>query len=139
MIIRNNRSGFTLIEIIITLVFVSILATMMYTYFSGISITKSATPIIFLKTTLKLKAVMDNIHEDYLVNCPQASDLPGLQTRIGSEDATMSNYYGHYTVVDNHFVDPDDFSAPLPSSEKNILKVTIRGDGGEILTMLFAR
>ena len=58
--INYSKSGFTLIEVIITLIIASILGTILYTYF-GTSLTQSSTPIIRLEKTLALQQVMENI------------------------------------------------------------------------------
>jgi len=61
---NNLESGFTLIEIIITLVVVAIVAAMMATYF-GKSITQSSFPIQRLKAVADLNQVMGKITASY--------------------------------------------------------------------------
>ncbi len=64
---RSQRtSGFTLIEVIATLVIVSVLGTVVYVYF-GKGFLESVTPVTRLKTTASLHRVMENITADYNV------------------------------------------------------------------------
>jgi prepilin-type N-terminal cleavage/methylation domain-containing protein len=63
---RKNdlESGFTLIEVIITIVIIAVVAAMMTAYF-GTGITQSSLPIFRLKASAKLNAVMENIAIQY--------------------------------------------------------------------------
>lgn len=61
---NNLEYGFTLIEIIITLVVIGIVAAMMAAYF-GTSITQSSAPVSRLKAVEKLNAIMEKITADY--------------------------------------------------------------------------
>ena len=58
--------GFTLIEMIVTLVIVAVLGAMIYTYF-GKGFTESVTPVNRLKQSTALHRVMQNITADYNV------------------------------------------------------------------------
>ncbi|MCX6224405.1 MAG: prepilin-type N-terminal cleavage/methylation domain-containing protein [Bacteroidia bacterium] len=62
--IKNNQTGFTLIEFIVTLVIAAITAAMVYT-FMGSMVTKSSEPITRLKNASTLHLVMENIIADY--------------------------------------------------------------------------
>lgn len=62
----HKPSGFTLIEVIATLVIVSVLATFAYVYF-GKGFLESITPLTRLKQTAALHRVMENITADYNV------------------------------------------------------------------------
>lgn len=62
----RKPSGFTLIEVIATLVIVSVLATFAYVYF-GKGFLESVTPVTRLKTAASLLRVMENITADYNV------------------------------------------------------------------------
>lgn len=61
---RVYQSGFTLIEIIITVVFIAILGAMVLTFLSK-SLVDSSEPIKRLRQTSDLNAVMANIMADY--------------------------------------------------------------------------
>ena len=62
--INKYRSGFTLIEFIITLVIAAIGAAMLYTFF-GNALTQSSIPIARLQQATNLQRVMENIVADY--------------------------------------------------------------------------
>ncbi|MFA4915109.1 MAG: type II secretion system protein [Syntrophales bacterium] len=59
-----RQSGFTLIEIIITVFFVAIFSAMMITFLSS-SLVKSSDPIKWLRSSSNLNRVMANITADY--------------------------------------------------------------------------
>lgn len=140
---KRNDKGFTLIESIIVIVVAAIMAAMMFAY-SNTSLTQSAQPLNQAKKAMVLQKVMENIFTDY--NLTYKSDLTGIQTAIGggvaggNEGSTQNNSYGQYTIVANHFIKfagntetPIDTDAGDP---QNILKVTIKGDTGETLSIL---
>ena len=62
---EQTPEGFTLLEIILTLIVASIMGTMVYAYF-GTAFTYSSTPIARLNATLELQRAMENITEDYV-------------------------------------------------------------------------
>ena len=59
----RRQNGFTLIEIIIALVFISILAVMMVSF--GGNITQSVNPVITLSRSADLQRGMDNLTREY--------------------------------------------------------------------------
>ncbi|MCE5210227.1 MAG: type II secretion system GspH family protein [Deltaproteobacteria bacterium] len=61
---NNSASGFSLIEVIVAFVLVSIVAVMLFTFF-GTSITQSSIPIFRLNATGKLNAIMERITAEY--------------------------------------------------------------------------
>ncbi|MCX5831477.1 MAG: prepilin-type N-terminal cleavage/methylation domain-containing protein [Deltaproteobacteria bacterium] len=61
---NNSKSGFTLIEVIITLVVVAVIAAMMTAYF-GKGITQSSIPIFRLTAAGKLNDIMEKITAEY--------------------------------------------------------------------------
>jgi len=60
----NSRSGFTLIEVIVTFVIVAVMAAMLTSFFDT-SLTQSGAPITRLKEASNLQLVMENIVSDY--------------------------------------------------------------------------
>jgi prepilin-type N-terminal cleavage/methylation domain-containing protein len=61
---KRIQSGFTLIELIVTVLMVAIFGSMIIVFF-GSSITKSSDPITRLKKTSDLHKIMENITADY--------------------------------------------------------------------------
>jgi len=126
---KNCNDGFTLIEVIVTLVLVSIFGTMLFSYF-GSSITRSSEPITHLKQAYALKQVVENMTAYYL----STMDLDALQAAIGE-----SNDFGTYTVVNNDFIDFDAkgriIECPCPAD--NRLRVTVKDGSGITISVLF--
>ena len=89
---RSQRaSGFTLIEVIATLVIVSVLGTVAYVYF-GKSFLESVTPVTRLKHTAALHRVMENITADYNVFPKWRSG-----TNYAKDAPVIPTYFnGHY-------------------------------------------
>ena len=94
--LRHKRSGFTLIEIIITMMIVSVLGTMIYTYFLK-AFSESVTPITRLRDSAALHKVMANITADY-------NRYP--RWRSGTTYSTSmvtyvipTNFNGHYYIL----------------------------------------
>jgi len=87
--VRPRPSGFSLIEIIITLVVLAIAGTMLAT-FMGPGITRSTDPLRALQNDAELQAVMENMIAD-----AQTQTLDVLQGRITAKN------YGSYTIERN--------------------------------------
>lgn len=133
---KNAQKGFTLIEIIVTLVVAAILGSALFQYM-GTALIQSSIPIKRLKQTMDLKRVMENITGDYL-NPPL--DLNALKNGIGVEGTTQNNSYGQYIVEKNRFIKFEaDAETPLETGDPmDLLKVTIKSGLGEKLTVLFS-
>jgi prepilin-type N-terminal cleavage/methylation domain-containing protein len=129
---ENKQGGFTLIEIILTLVIAAVVAAGLVQYF-GTSLWQSSIPIERLRQALELQEVMENITADYREN--YTSNLTGLQTNIGDNDYSPPSY----TVVENEtgFIVFDDDNVAVGTDTSTLLKVTIKNDSG-ILTTLFS-
>ena len=88
---NQRASGFTLIEVIATLVIVSVLGTVAYVYF-GKSFLESVTPVTRLKHTAALHRVMENITADYNVFPKWRSG-----TNYAKDAPVIPTYFnGHY-------------------------------------------
>jgi prepilin-type N-terminal cleavage/methylation domain-containing protein len=132
-----NKRGFTLIEIIITLVVFAILATMLVSYL-GSSVTGSAQPLVILQNDMSLQGVMENIRADMTAN----NSLASLKTAVGAD--SQDNSYGVYTVVYNDYIKFDagyNEQPDSPGSPGNdgidVLKISIKDTSGLILTDFF--
>lgn len=128
----KTKNGFTLIEIIITLVIASILGVVIFQYL-GSALTRSSDPIFRLKKALSLQQVAENIHADYKKNF--STNMVGLKAKI--ENPSTSGY-GNYAVVTSKYIKFSNFQEidePDPNI-KTMLKVTIKNDQNETLTML---
>lgn len=129
--INTAISGFSLIEVIITIVVVAIVGTMLFTYF-GTSITRSSDPIFRLNAATRLNAVLERISADYDHSISPGGSLTSFQNDIGAENSDQDNGYGRYRVIHNRFITFDTTVVPAAEinftgnpSEAEYLKVTI--------------
>lgn len=135
----ENEKGFTLIEVIVSLIVAAILGTIL-AVFMGARVTASANPVILARNGNYLNSIMENMGSDYKYqmstaaksSLTPATGLGNFITNVGAEGSTKSNYSpdtaNQYTVVENHRIS---FSATSPYTEVadssgKILKVTIR-------------
>ena len=97
----NSQSGFTLIEVIVTLVTASVLGAMMYSYASS-SFSQSSLPIARLKDSFELHAVMENIISDYENHLESTAQWEAGHAYVAGDivtpTPTMKNGY-HYVCV----------------------------------------
>lgn len=131
----GRAKGFTLLEVIVTLVVAAILGTMLVS-FMGSNVIRSANPVIRVNNEYSLGQIMENITADYkkLV----ATDLTPLATIKSSIGApgTVTNSYGSYNVIYNDYVTVTCVGSSCTASAgaSNILKVTI-ADTGNVQTL----
>lgn len=134
-----RSQGFTLIEIIVTIIIGAILGALIVP-FLGKALTASSVPIHRLSSAVELKSVIENITEDYEQD---ASNLKDLKKAIGKKGDTESNNYGQYKVIYNEYVELvsyNDEEAKDKDDPKDLLKVTIESlDTGESITTLFRK
>jgi len=130
------QNGFSLIEVIITLTVLAVLGVIVFQYL-GSPLTASSDPFSLLDKSLTLERVGENISADYRHNF--TGSLAGLKTKIGEEGAEKTNAYGSYTVVANRYVTfINNVESDTPPDQKT-LKVTIKNDQNETLTMVFVQ
>lgn len=137
----DRKNGFTLIEVIATIVIAGVVWAMTFSFF-GKSFVESPKTVSNLNKALGLQAVMENITQDYTRNYAGSDTaLSSLKTKIGSENTTYSNTYGSYKLIYNRFIKFNSTggteSSMMPGT--NLLKVTVQQtDTGEKLTALFS-
>ena len=125
--LTGKSSGFTLLEVIITLTVGALLMAVILPYL-GTSVTKSSEPLTNLRNTLLIYQTMENMTADYRsMQADNSLDLVALQNDIGSEGTDRNNDYGDYHVQENRFIlfDGADQEAAAGGTQ-HILKVTIR-------------
>lgn len=137
----RRQNGFTLIEIIIALVCISILAVMMVSF--GGNITQSVSPVITLSRSADLQRNMDNVTRAYYNLAPP---LPITHASLVTFRANLSNYIDAAGVAAGVDVDAgrtkfiefsgnvevDDTSANAPN-----LKVTLVNSEGQSVSTIF--
>ena len=129
----HHSSGFTLLEVVLTIVIAAFLGIMLNSFF-GKAITGSPTPVNNLREAFNAQGIMEKITSDYLAT--YTTNLAGLSGRVGS-GAQNNAHYGAYTVVANQFITWTNYDETASGSATKCLKVTIRDNVGETLTQIF--
>lgn len=124
------RSGFTLIEVIATLVLSAILIAMLLPLI-GSSLQGGTRSLLSMPRTLSLRTELDEVWQLYRTTYP--NDLPGLSAAITARSSPS------YSVLYHGWVDFDANGKefiPDPGTEK-VLRVTLGNSEGERLTAYF--
>ncbi len=134
-LLQNNK-GFSLIEIIVTIIVASVAFTMIFKYF-GSFITDSSAPIRRLNSAMELKQTAELIRENY--HQDTSADLNSLKNNL----STNPSLYGqNFTVEYNQFIkfiNQNDTPISVGDPE-NLLKIKIRHDKtNEAITLLLVR
>jgi prepilin-type N-terminal cleavage/methylation domain-containing protein len=136
-------SGFTLVEVIITLLVAVILGSIMMQYL-GSAVTRSSTPMKRLAAETALRTTVDNIIGAFRQAAPSDSGTwSDFQTAIGTAGTEQNNAYGEYRVLFNDFIQFDaagnEATDVYGTAPENILKVIIAGASDDSLTFLLIR
>ena len=138
----RNQRGFTLLEIIVTIIISAVLATILAEVMSGQTL-RSYQPVQAIEENLSLRAVMDNILSDYRSlrpNDPLVLDT--LSDRIINGDYFNGDFTNGLSFDTNTgCIEFNADNEETPGAEPcNILKVTITVTGTQhSLTTLFTR
>lgn len=139
----RNHKGFTILEIIITIVVAAILGTVLVQVMST-SLTRSAVPITLLQNTFSLSQIIEEMTADYeelYDENVKEYDISTLKTYIenGNVD-TNTPYYGPYSLDDIGYIEFDEnYNETADTSGDNrILKVTVKSNN-QPLTVLFTK
>jgi prepilin-type N-terminal cleavage/methylation domain-containing protein len=145
----NGRGGFTLIEIIVTIVIAAIMGVF-FVQFVGTNIIHSADPVLRVQNLSGATHIMEYMTKDYKwLASTQSNFLATFKDYVayGNGDTgrypgkpTGFPYYGQYDIVYNDYVifDGTRMEQPAGPTEQNILKVSIRR-GDQTVTSLFTR
>ncbi len=134
-----QNTGFTLLEVIVTLVVGAILAALIVPYMSTL-LTQSSESTQNMQTTMSVNQVIENMTAYYLAQQAAGTlNLNTLQTSIGPV-GNQNNNYGEYNVVTNSFVTFPAGGGAETLGGTSTLKVTITGiNGGPFFTTLFTQ
>lgn len=128
-----SQQGFTLIEVIITLVVLGILAAMLVTAM-GTSVSNSNQPVTRLQRTMALHQTMENIRAYFA----SSDDIALVKYAVGT--GQQSNSFGDYEVLENGFITFSSYNEAPGVVGDGILKVSIRDQAsGLTLTELFVQ
>lgn len=136
----RDQKGFTLVEVIITILVASILG-LIFIQFMGTSMTGSVEPVIRVQDAFTIEQVMEKMTADYKkLRVESSTPLATLQLRVSSGN------YGSYSVKHNDYIlfndgDGDGIYDEVHddgSGGNKILKVAV-SIGDERLTSLFTK
>lgn len=128
--IKDGR-GFTLIEIIVSLIVASILGVMLVT-FMGSSVVQSGNPVLLAQNGAYLNQIMENMSADYkFLMATSPTPMTTFIAHIGAEGTSQTRYAdadNPYTVIHNRRIS---FPSGSPATEQadnagKILKVTLQ-------------
>ena len=128
--LRRGRKGFTLIEVIATLVLSSVLAALMLPLINA-GIQGNQRPLLRMPATYSLRTNMDNLWQVYRSTYP--TNLSGLATAISSADPPLA-YSVQATWVDFTAAGVEFLAA---EGDEDVLRVTLANAQGEQLTTYF--
>jgi prepilin-type N-terminal cleavage/methylation domain-containing protein len=137
---HKSARGFTLIEVIVTLVVAAILGTILVVYM-GTGITKSGIPIIWVQQEFGVYRAMERITAVYQNDLKTTPfNLTTFKAKIDTA-GEVNTICGSSTCIDNVTV----VNTAFPSAggtetgtDTNIIKVTL-GKGDQSLTALFTQ
>jgi prepilin-type N-terminal cleavage/methylation domain-containing protein len=128
-LIGGRAKGFTLLEVIVTLVVAAILGTILVAFMNS-NLVRSADPVVNVGRAYNLEKVMENITADYKNNIATgATPLATMKSNIGTAGGgTITNAYGSYKVIYNDYITftcDGSNNCTASSGGSSILKVTI--------------
>ena len=124
--ILGRHEGFTLLEVIVTLVVASILGAMLISMTGG-AITRSTQPVIQAMEINAMNQVADSISRAYR----ELGSISELQTRIDADDFDTSAII--VTASETGYGSGGD---PVEGASDDLLKVTITGSTGLTYTLV---
>ncbi len=127
-LMRNKEAGFTLLEIIVTLIVVSILGSMLISMMGGV-LTNSTKPAIQAQEVHVMNQVADSVSRAYR----ELGSISDLQSSIGNGDFDPAGSGVTVTAAASGY---GTGSAPVEGGSSDLLKVTITGSSGLTYTLL---
>ena len=117
----NNRRGFTLLELIVTLVISAIMGSMLVSYVYTEK--KSVDPLIILNNRTQLQETMENISQAY-------------KKRLNEGNLSLENFKNSVVQPSSHFHSASMVS--IKTGEEPMLLVTLK-KGNQEVTALFSQ
>lgn len=122
----SDQKGFTLVEVIITILVASILG-LIFIQFMGTSMTGSVEPVIRVQNAFTIEQVMEKMTADYKkLMAESTTPLATFKTHVqGGNNEVNDPFFGPYTVVYNNYITFNESGVQVSESGDRILKVTI--------------
>jgi type II secretory pathway pseudopilin PulG len=141
--LEKQSTGFTLVEVIITLLVAVILGSVMVQYL-GSALSRSSQPIKQLAAEAALRAAADSIVGDFRQKAPyDLGSWNDFQSGIGAAGTDQNNIYGQYHVLFNDYIQFDgsgnEAADVYGTGPDTILKIVIAGASDDPLTLLLIR
>jgi prepilin-type N-terminal cleavage/methylation domain-containing protein len=126
-----NQRGFTLIEVIVTIIAAAIVGVI-FINFMGTAMSKSARPVEMVQGEALAEATLERIISDYVlkINQNDATALGLIKTDIDSKAIYGANVTAAYVDFDTNGNEISD------SSKLRTLKVTVAVAGNDLVTIL---
>lgn len=123
-----HPAGFSLLEVIVTIVVASILAALMV-QFAGTALIQSADPVERVRDEADVEAITENIVSDYVkeINSDPANALSTIKD---------VNDYGTNVTMSYIEFDGAGLETVPPPAVSDTLKVTVQGTGYSLTTLL---
>jgi len=140
MMCENRWNGFTLLELVLTIVIFALVGIMAVSFFNR-GVTRSDISISQLKADASLQLVLENMIQG--ANSYESNaDMGGFNSSIKVDSSNMSNSYGDgnlYYVANKLFVCPDATNTFVASNKTQFLLVTIKpfASSGVSLSYIF--
>jgi len=136
----NKSQGFTLLEVVITLIVGSILGAILV-QFMGTSMQKSFEPVVMVQNNHGVYEIMEKMNADYKMRLltSTVNPLHDFKTDVeAGNNIANTPFFGEYTWATQYILfDNDDAEIP-DATQLRILKVTIT-HGNQSATALFTR
>jgi len=138
-IIRTRQEGFTLLEIIITLIVAALLGTMLI-QFMGTSMIRSADSVVLVQEGFSLNQVMEKMTADHKkLLAEDSTPLQTFKSHVENGNVVSNDpYFGEYSWQTGYIKFSGGSEVADISGDNRILKVTI-SHGNQSLAALFTK
>lgn len=131
------QSGFTLLEVVITLIVASILGAILI-QFMGTSMQQSYEPVYLVQEGYSVNQVLENLNAEYKrLLFTSTTPLEDFKTLVENANTPPDPYFGDYTYQTG-WIAFDGSGNEVASADHQILKIKITF-GQQSLTALFTR
>lgn len=129
---RGSSAGFTLVEVIATIVVTAILGVI-FVNFMGVAVSRSANPVDNVQGEAAAEAALERIIGDYVLKMNQ-----DFSTALGlmRDDIVVNKLYGSNVSAAYIVFDTSGNEGPDTTGENRTLKVTVNAAGNDLTTLL---